>query len=67
MSPISSRNRVPPDDAVALATSVHALLAAPERARALGQAANQRLRTRFSLAGFADAMFAAFDDAARDG
>jgi hypothetical protein len=52
---------------VALATSVHALLAAPERARALGQAANQRLRTRFSLAGFADAMFAAFDDAARDG
>jgi glycosyltransferase involved in cell wall biosynthesis len=58
---------VPPDDARALATAVHALLAAPARARALGQAANERLRTRFSLPGFAAEMFAAFDDAVRDG
>jgi glycosyltransferase involved in cell wall biosynthesis len=58
---------VPPDDAAALAGAVHALLAAPERARALGQAANERLRTRFSLAGFAAEMFTAFDEAVRDG
>ena len=58
---------VPPDDAGALAGAVGSLLADPERAQALGQAAHERLRARFSLDGFAAEMFAAFDDAARGG
>jgi glycosyltransferase involved in cell wall biosynthesis len=56
---------VPPDDADALAAGVESLLADPARARLLGQAAHDRLRTRFSLDGFAAEMFTAFDQAAR--
>jgi len=56
---------VAPDDATALANAVRPLLQEPGRARALGEAAHERLRTRFSLAGFAATMFAAFDAAAR--
>lgn len=58
---------VPADDAAALGAAVRALLDDPERARRLGEAANERLRTRFSLAGFAATMFAAFDEAVRGG
>jgi len=54
---------VPPDDPAALATAVQALLDDPARARRLGDAAHERLRTRFSLQGFAAEMFAAFDAA----
>jgi glycosyltransferase involved in cell wall biosynthesis len=39
---------VPPDDAAALAASLEALLADPERARAMGRAARQRALTTFS-------------------
>jgi glycosyltransferase involved in cell wall biosynthesis len=56
---------VPPDDADALAAAVQPLLEDPARARALGEAAHERLCTRFSLAGFAATMFGAFDDAVR--
>jgi glycosyltransferase involved in cell wall biosynthesis len=56
---------VAPDDAALLADAVGGLLRDPSRARALGDAAHERLRTRFSLAGFAATMFAAFDGAAR--
>jgi glycosyltransferase involved in cell wall biosynthesis len=55
---------VPPDDPGALAAAVGGLLGDPDRAKALGEAAEARLRTRFSLAGFAAEMFAAFDAAA---
>lgn len=55
---------VPPDDAAALAAAVQSLLADPARARRLGEAAHERLRTRFSLERFAAEMFAAFDEAA---
>jgi hypothetical protein len=55
---------VAPDDATVLASAVRPLLQDPGRARALGHAAHERLRTRFSLAGFAATMFAAFDAAA---
>jgi hypothetical protein len=58
---------VAPDDPGALAAAVGELLEAPQRARALGAAAHERLRTRFSLAGFAAEMFAAFDEAAGGG
>jgi glycosyltransferase involved in cell wall biosynthesis len=58
---------VPADDAAALAAAVAALLDDPERARRLGAAAHERLRTRFSLPGFAAEMFAAFDAAAERG
>jgi glycosyltransferase involved in cell wall biosynthesis len=58
---------MPPDDAAALATAVQRLLDDPERARRLGAAAHERLRTRFSLDGFAAEMFAAFDAAAERG
>jgi glycosyltransferase involved in cell wall biosynthesis len=56
---------VPPDDAPALGAAVEALLADAERARRLGSAAHERLRSRFSLGGFATEMFAAFDEAVR--
>jgi starch synthase len=55
---------VPPDDPASLAAAVGSLLQDPARAHALGEAAEARLRTRFSLAGFAAEMFAAFDAAA---
>jgi glycosyltransferase involved in cell wall biosynthesis len=58
---------VPADDAAALAAAVQALLDDPERARRLGAAAHERLRTRFSLDGFAAEMFAAFDAAVEHG
>jgi len=58
---------VPPSDAPALATSVIGLLRDAPRRRALGAAALDRLRTRFTLDGFGDAMFAAFDQAVADG
>ena len=58
---------VPPSDAPALAKSVIALLRDAPRRRALGAAALDRLRTHFTLDGFGDAMFAAFDQAVADG
>ena len=58
---------VPADDAEALAAAVQTLLDDPARARRLGDAAHERLRTRFSLDGFAEEMFAAFDAAAERG
>jgi glycosyltransferase involved in cell wall biosynthesis len=54
---------VPPDDPEAMARGVVALLSDDGRRRALGEAARHRLRTRFSLDGFADTMFEAFDEA----
>ena len=54
---------VPPDDARALAAAVTALLRDPARRARVGAAARERLATRFSPAGFAAGMFAAFDDA----
>jgi glycosyltransferase involved in cell wall biosynthesis len=58
---------VPPDDAGALAAAVIALLREPARRAAVGAAAHARLTTRFSLDGFAAAMYAAFDRALEDG
>jgi glycosyltransferase involved in cell wall biosynthesis len=58
---------VPAGDVDALAGAIVALLLEPPRATALGAAARRRLETRFSLEAFADAMFAAFDDAATAG
>jgi glycosyltransferase involved in cell wall biosynthesis len=58
---------VPPNDAGALAAALVALLTdAPRRAR-LGAGALTRLTTRFSLEGFAAAMFDAFEEAVADG
>lgn len=57
---------VPSDDPAALAAAVGALLADPARRARLGDAARTRLTTRFSLDGFAGAMFAAFDEAVED-
>jgi glycosyltransferase involved in cell wall biosynthesis len=57
---------VPPDDAPALAAAVAALLADPAARARIGAAAHERLVTRFSLAGFAAQMFAAFDEAVAD-
>src|SRR5439155_832735 len=54
---------VPPDDAPALGRALVALLRDPARRARLGAAARERLVTRFPLAGFADGVFAAFDDA----
>jgi glycosyltransferase involved in cell wall biosynthesis len=58
---------IPPDDPDVLARAVVALLRDEPRRRALGAAALDRLRTEFTLAGFAATMFGAFDAAARDG
>jgi glycosyltransferase involved in cell wall biosynthesis len=58
---------VPPDDAPALAEAIVALLRDPARRARIGAAARARLTTRFTLPEFARGMFAAFDDAARDG
>ena len=58
---------VPPDDPAALATGIVGLLRDPARRAALGAAAFARLRTHFTLAGFARAMFDAFDQAVADG
>jgi glycosyltransferase involved in cell wall biosynthesis len=58
---------VPPDDPAALATGIVGLLRDPVRRDALGAAAFARLRTHFTLAGFARAMFDAFEQAAVDG
>jgi hypothetical protein len=58
---------VPSDDAPALAQALAALLEdEPGRVR-LGEAARERLATRFSLEAFAAGMFGAFDDAVADG
>jgi glycosyltransferase involved in cell wall biosynthesis len=54
---------VPPNDPEAMARGLLALLNDEPRRRALGEAARHRLRTRFSLDGFADTMFQAFDEA----
>ena len=54
---------VPPDDPEALARALAALLGDETRRRALGEAARRRLQTCFSLDGFADSMFQAFDEA----
>jgi len=58
---------VPPEDASALARAVVALLRDEPRRRAIGAAALERLRTDFTLDGFGDAMFEAFDQAVADG
>jgi glycosyltransferase involved in cell wall biosynthesis len=58
---------VPPDDAPALANAVVGLLRDEPRRLALGAAALARLRTQFSLDGFGDEMFEAFDQAVADG
>jgi glycosyltransferase involved in cell wall biosynthesis len=58
---------VPPGDAGALAAALIALLRDPARRAAVGAAGHARLATRFSLAGFAAAMFGAFDRAVEDG
>ena len=58
---------VPPDDAASLARALVDLLRDPARRARLGAAAYERLTTRFSLQGFTDGMFAAFDEAVRDG
>ena len=54
---------VPPDDAAALAGALVELLRDPARRARLGAAAYQRLVTRFTLEGFTDGVFAAFDEA----
>jgi glycosyltransferase involved in cell wall biosynthesis len=56
----------PSGDAGALAKALVELLERPARRAQVGAAAGARLASRFSLAGFAAAMFAAFDDAAAD-
>ncbi len=58
---------VPPGDAAALARAVALLLRDDARRRDLGEAARARLESRFSLDGFARAMFTAFDEAVADG
>jgi glycosyltransferase involved in cell wall biosynthesis len=57
----------PSDDAGALAAGLIRLLADPARRARVGAAALARLTMRFSLDGFAAAMFAAFDEAVADG
>ncbi|TMA47868.1 MAG: glycosyltransferase, partial [Deltaproteobacteria bacterium] len=54
---------VPPDDAAALARALVELLRDPGRRARLGAAAYQRLVTRFTLDGFTDGVFTAFDEA----
>jgi len=58
---------VPPDDPAALAAGIVGLLRDPARRDALGAAAFDRLRTHFTLDGFARAMFDAFEQAVVDG
>ncbi len=58
---------VPPDDPPALAAAIVGLLRDPASRERMGAAARERLTTRFSLAGFAAAMFAAFDEAVAAG
>jgi glycosyltransferase involved in cell wall biosynthesis len=58
---------VPSDDAGALAAALIPLLTDPARRARMGAAALERLTTRFSLDGFAAAMFGAFDEAVADG
>jgi len=58
---------VPPDDPPALAAGIVGLLRDAPRREALGAAASSRLRTHFTLDGFARAMFETFDQAIADG
>ena len=58
---------VAPDEPAALAAAVVGLLRDAAGRRQMGEAALARLTGRFSLAGFAATMCAAFDDAVRDG
>jgi glycosyltransferase involved in cell wall biosynthesis len=58
---------VPPDDPAALAGGIVGLLRDATRREALGAAAFSRLRTHFTLDGFARAMFETFDQAVADG
>lgn len=58
---------VPADDAHALARAVIGLLRDPGARERLGARARARLLARFSLEGFARAMFGVFDEAVRDG
>lgn len=54
---------VPPDDPVALADAVSALLDDPEYARALGAAGDTRARTEFSVAKMAERTLAVYEEA----
>src|SRR5262249_60418221 len=54
---------VPPGDPEALAVGIVGLLRDPAHREALGAAAFSRLRTHFTLEGFARAMFETFDQA----
>jgi glycosyltransferase involved in cell wall biosynthesis len=58
---------VPPGDAAALAAGVVGLLCDDARRGALGAAAYSRLRMRFTLDGFAHAMFDTLEQAVADG
>jgi glycosyltransferase involved in cell wall biosynthesis len=58
---------VPPDDPPALAAGIVGLLHDAARREALGAAALTRLRTHFTLDGFARAMFETFEQAVADG
>jgi glycosyltransferase involved in cell wall biosynthesis len=56
-----------PDDVAGFARAITDLLTDDARRAHVGAAAHTRLRTRFSLDGFAATMFGAFDDAVADG
>jgi glycosyltransferase involved in cell wall biosynthesis len=55
---------VPARDPVALAAAIRALLADPERRRAMGEAGRRRVAERFSAAAMTDRMLAVYDEVA---
>jgi starch synthase len=56
---------VPPGDPRSLAGAVSSLLAAPERAREMGEHGVRRIRDAFSLTRTADALRRIYEDTAR--